>query len=302
MKKILMTLAAALIVIPAMLAAKPGFTMWQLASQEDNIGNSYVFLTDKGKVVVLDGGFRTQDNYLRGVIQALGNEVEAWFISHPHNDHCGALTQILEDQKAGGMKINNVYHSRFSESLMDCETPYNQYAREFYTALDKAEKEGRLKVHDLHEADLDTLIKIDGMNIKILGVTNEELRTNPFNNSSMVMRVWDKKKSILFLGDAGIECGDKLYNRMAKEGTLDLLNCDYIQMAHHGQQGCSKEFYNSIKFNACLWPTPTWVWTNNFGAGPGSGNLKTAETRQWMDEIGIKEHHVTCLEGSWRLD
>lgn len=32
---------------------------------------------------------------MRGFIGALGNEVEAWFISHPHDDHMGALSVIL---------------------------------------------------------------------------------------------------------------------------------------------------------------------------------------------------------------
>lgn len=36
--------------------AKAGFTLWQFASQVNTIGNSYVLLTDKGRVVVMDGG------------------------------------------------------------------------------------------------------------------------------------------------------------------------------------------------------------------------------------------------------
>lgn len=297
MKKILLVLSLIAIVIPAMSAAEPGFTMWQLASQENSIGNSYVFRTDGGKIVVIDGGFRSQDNYLRGMIQALGNEVEAWFISHPHNDHCGALTQILESPKPGGIKINNVYHSRFSESLINSEEGCSSHAHELYAALDKAEKDGIIKVHDLHENDIYKEIQIDGMLIKILSVTNEDIRHNTFNNSSMVMRVSDNNKSILFLGDAGTECSNKLYNRLKADGCTELLNADYVQVAHHGQRGCPKSFYEAIKFKACLWSTPTWVWN----AGPDS-ELLTAETRQWMDELGIKEHHVTCLEGAWRLD
>ena len=59
----------------------------------------------------MDGGMNDETLFLRGFIAALGNEVEAWFTSHPHNDHVGALTKIL--QKPDGMKINKVYHSRF---------------------------------------------------------------------------------------------------------------------------------------------------------------------------------------------
>ncbi|MCM1022236.1 MAG: MBL fold metallo-hydrolase [Muribaculaceae bacterium] len=261
---------------------------------EDNIGNSYVFVTDKGKVIVMDGGRYPEDFYLRGFLAALGNEVEAWFVSHPHDDHVGALTKILE--KPNGIKIKKLYHSRFSESLIDCEKPYNDYARRFYAALDSVQKLGKIEVVDLREPGL--VGKIDGFNFKILGVTNEEIRTNPYNNSSTIIRVWDNKKSIVFLGDAGVECGNKVFNSPYRPD----LDCDYLQVAHHGQNGCSENFYKSIKFKACMWPTGTWVWNNDFGAGPGSGTLKTAETRRWMDEIGIKEHHVTCLEGLFKLD
>ena len=64
-------------------------------------------------------------------------------------------------------------------------------------------------------------------------------------------------------------------------------------MAHHGQQGCSEEFYKSIRFRACLWPTPTWVWNNDNGTGINTHNLKTFYTRRWMDEIGVTEHHIS---------
>ena len=132
MKKTIIALFSALVVaLPSFINAKSGFTMWQLPAMEDNIGNSYVFLTDKGKVVVMDG------------------EVEAWFVSHPHDDHMGALTKILENPK--GLKIKKLYHSRFSESLIDCEKPYNDYARRFYAAVDSVEKLGQLQVVNLTE-------------------------------------------------------------------------------------------------------------------------------------------------------
>ena len=36
--------------------AKPDFELWQLASQVNKIGNSYVFRTAEGKIAVMDGG------------------------------------------------------------------------------------------------------------------------------------------------------------------------------------------------------------------------------------------------------
>lgn len=267
---------------------KSGFTLWQIPSHSNTIGNSYVFQTAKGKVIVMDGGFPEEANTLRGFIGALGNEVEAWFISHPHNDHMGALTEILKNPQE--MKIKHIYHSRISKTVQAAEPDYSPSCQDFYDLLDKT----TIPVTDIRTPG--DVFSYDDMKLKVLSVANE-ITTNAYNNSSMIMRVWDKKKTIVFLGDAGIECGNLALNGPFR----DDLNCEYLQMAHHGQNGCDKHFYQSIKFRVCLWPTPSWVWNNDQGKGFNTGILKTVETRTWMKEIGIKEHHVTCEEGLWKL-
>lgn len=270
---------------------KPQFTMWQLPSFHNDIGNSYVFRTSSGKVVVMDGGQRREELTLRGFIGALGGEVEAWFVSHPHGDHMGALCEILKDPQ--DLRIRHIYHSRITEPVIKAEPEQcEKDCREFYSLLDNC----RLaRVTDIQEAGGE--YDFDGMHLKILSVAND-FTTNAYNNSSMIMRVWDRRKSILFLGDAGVECG-----RKALEGPYRrYLDSEYVQMAHHGQNGCDEHFYRSIKFRACLWSTPLWVWDNDQGKGFNTGILRTFDTRVWMDRLLIKEHHVSCLEGIFRLD
>ena len=266
------------------------FTVWQIPSHTNTIGNSYVFQTKTGKVIVMDGGFPEEAFTLRGFIGALGNEVEAWFISHPHDDHMGALWEILK-QGTQDLRIKAIYHSRITDKVIDAEPTEAGKTRDFYDRLSSCEAE----VVDLQQPG--QVFDFDGMKLKIVSVATQ-LVTNPYNNNSMIMRVWDKKKSMVFLGDAGIECGDlALKGPFAKD-----LDCDYLQMAHHGQNGCSEEFYRSIKFRACLWPTPMWVWNNDMGQGFDTAHLTTVRTREWMDSIGIKEHHVSVRDGLWRLD
>lgn len=263
---------------------KTGFTLWQLPSQVDTIGNSYVLQSRGGEIIVLDGGAPQEENYLRGVLAALGNRVDAWLVSHPHDDHMGALNAILKDLR--GLKIMKIYHSRFSDCLIDSESPYGTYTHEFYRRL----SESGVSVADVREPGL--RLSFDGLELKILSVTNEEIRINPYNNSSMVIRAWDERKSVVFLGDLGVEGGDKLLN-----GTFGReLDCDYLQMAHHGQAGVSREFYMQVKFGACLWPTPTWVYNNDIGGGFDTHVLQTIHTRNWMKEKGIRIHYVSCEE------
>lgn len=79
------------------------------------------------------------------------------------------------------------------------------------------------------------------------------------------------------------------------------VNCDYIQMSHHGQNGVSMDFYRKVKFRACLWPTPSWVYNNDAGGGFNTHTLTTMETRQTMDALHITEHYHS-FEGLTRID
>ncbi len=275
---------AVLLFLSVSVTAQAGkrFTMWQLPSQINTIGNSYVFRTDEGRVIVMDGGVKEETQYLRGFLAALGNEVEAWIVSHPHADHIGALTDILN--YPGEIKIKKIYHSPFSRKLCSLDTAEEQASLDYYDAL----KKSGIETVDLYEPGLE--VAIDCLHFKILGVTNEEITVNPYNNSSMVVRVWDKYKSMLFLGDLGVEGGDKLLANVPRKE----LDCDYMQMAHHGQRGVSESFYKTVRFSACLWPTPSWVYNNDIGGGFNTATLETVSTRKWMDEKGIKKHFVSC--------
>lgn len=270
--------------------AESGFTLWQLPMAHDVIGNSYVIRTDNGKVLVMDGGHKSEEMYLRGFIAALGNEVEAWIVSHPHNDHVGALTEILKDPR--GIKIKRVIQSRFSDDLIRSEQPYDKYAFEFYEALD----ESGVPVENHTEPGYTE--KIGGMNMKILGVTNEEIRVNPYNNSSMVFRFWDDEKSMVFLGDLGMEGGNKLLNSPYRPD----LDCDYLQIAHHGQRGCDENFYKTVEFRYALWPTTLPIWNNDMGEGYNTGILETFNTRRWIMEKGIEKNYIGCFENVIKIE
>ncbi len=127
-------------------------------------------------------------------------------------------------------------------------------------------------------------MEIDGVHLEVLGVKNLEITANPVNNSSLVLRVYDARKSVLFLGDLGVEGGAKLLN-----GPMAIrLHADYVQMAHHGQTGVNEAFYQRVNPTYCLWPTPKWLWDNDNGGGKNSGPWRTLEVRAWMDKLSIK--------------
>lgn len=263
--------------------------MWQLPSQVNTIGNSYVFRINDGKVVVMDGGVKKEADYLRGFLAALGNRVDVWFVSHPHPDHIGALTEILKEPK--GIHIGKVCQSEFSPALCDSEPEYKAAAAEYYACLQKS------GIPVLNVTKPGMIIAFDQTKFKILSVKNEDITVNPYNNSSMVIRVWDKSKSMVFLADCGLEEGNRLLNGPFRKD----LDCDYLQMAHHGQKGVSKDFYRTIKFKACLWPSPSWVYNNDAGKGYNTHTFETVEIRNLVDSLGIKKNYVSC-KGLYKIE
>lgn len=283
-------LLAILFVGMASCGSKPDFTLWQLPSQIKSPMNSYVLQLADGRVVVMDGGTKGETQYLRGFLGSLGNQVDVWFITHPHVDHMGALNEILMDPQ--GIKIKTIYHSRMSpEYRSQHEVTQQEFTEAFYDNLDRFEGE----VVDLTEPGLELVMS--RTHVKVLGVKNEEITANPYNNQSMVIKVWDDAKSVLFLADLGIEGGDKLFNGSYR----DELDCDYLQLSHHGQAGVSKDFYRNIQFRACLWPTPEWLYNNDAGQGYDTHTWETVEIRQLMDSLGITEHY-RAFEGLHRID
>lgn len=259
------------------------FTLYQLPSVTDDHGDSYVIVTKNGKVIAIDGGKKAETDFLRGFLAALGNHVDAWFSTHPHSDHVGAMTNILE--KPLGLTVDHIYHSRFTPEQIKLNDGATMTIR-YYTALDSLEANGITKVTDCEPG---MQFAIDGVNFKILSKRNPEITKNLCNNSSMAFRIWDDSKSIVNLGDLGVEGGNKL---LASEYKKDL-DCDYLKMPHHGQSCCDENFFKSIDFKACLWPTPSWLWTNTRPGGePGKGPWTTLNTRRWVEEKGITNNYV----------
>ena len=282
MKQIILSLVFLICSMYSAFSAKQSnFVMWQLPSQINTIGNSYVFRTNSGKVVVMDGGVKEEIFYLRGFLAALGNKVDIWFVSHPHADHIGALNEILKIP--GEVRIGKVCLSEFSPAFYESEPDSKADAEDFYANL----KKSGIPVVNVIEPGL--VISVDQTKFKIISVKNEDIKVNAYNNSSMVIRVWDASKSMVFLGDAGREEGDRLLNGTFRKD----LDCDYLQMSHHGQNGVSKNFYRSVIFNACLWPSPSWVYNNDVGKGFNTHSFETVEIRNLVDSLGVKKKFVS---------
>ncbi len=255
-----------------------------LKSVQDTIGDSFIITTEDGKVIVIDGGHKFETDYFIQYLKCVTGQrvpkIDAWFLSHPHDDHVQLFNEVAEN------RTNQV---KFDKVLLKY-APYDYYASaeaeeptELVGAFDRISKAFPEKIQILNDGDI---FNIGKAKITVL-YTFDPSWLNP-NEASLIFRMDLGGRSVLFTGDAGVNAGNKV---LANPEYRELLNCDICKMAHHGQDGVTREFYEAVAPEICLWPTPTWVWENT------NGNLKTLEVREWMKEIGVKKN-IVAWEGS----
>lgn len=265
-------------------------TLYMLQEQGDLQMMSYVLQTREGNLIVIDGGGRAEAKNLTDTLVKLGGgepTVDLWLLTHPHADHVGALLEIFS--KPNPLKVKRIY-SRF--------LPHR-----FYEAYDPA------KCVDVVTPEFERLaadnqkicvsfergqvLTAGSVRITVLRVPDTSITEDAVNNSSVVFRVDAEGQRILFVGDLGEEAGE----RVMEEVTAGELAADFVQMAHHGQNGVKKSFYEAVGPRACLWNTPVWLWNNTQDvtgkSGYNTGPFQTVAVQGWMKELGVRRHFVT---------
>ena len=260
-----------------------GGSLSLLANYDKRQMLSMVLQDKSGNLVVIDGGWDIDADHLTEVIEQKGGHVSAWFITHPHSDHAGALVQILNNP-GRKITIDNIYYNLADQSWYDkVEPSRSNLVNNFRAAIATLPAD---RLHVVHKGDE---IKIGQIKAKVL---NDPylLDVTSVNNSSVAYKFFLNNVSILVLGDMGPEAGALLLEQTSKED----LKSDIVQMSHHGQYGVNKDVYSVINPKIALWPCPLWLWNNDGGSGIGSGDWKTLETRQWMEALGVKLNY--CIK------
>ncbi len=253
-------------------------TQFSPTTQRQMMG--YAIKTINGKIVVIDGGLKEDAKQLEEYIKNNGGEVEAWFITHPHIDHAGAFEIISQNDE---IKINKIYMSVEEKNWYLINEPSRTVdIEEFFKIIEQEKTASKIVEPQLNET-----IEIDNITVKILGIKNPEITNNAINNSSMVIQVQVNQKKILFLGDTGTESSEKLIKNQGIK-----LKSDIVQIAHHGQAGATEELYKIVEPKICLWPTIDWIWDNIENGKKNAGSLKTMETRQWMENMKVKQNYL----------
>ena len=285
-KKIIIGIISILFLVISIIAAVTLYnnskytTLVQLSPQGIRQMMSYLIKTNTGKIILIDSGTKEDADNLLKYIKENGNKVDYWFLTHAHDDHVGAFTKIVNETD---IKIDNIYVSvNEIEWYEKNEELRVEFTKEFINTL-KSEKIKNI----VKEPYVGQIINIDNLEIEILGIRNTEIIENAGNEQSMVFTINTGKTKLLILGDTGEKSGEKLLNTKKEK-----LKSDIVQMAHHGQQGVTEEFYKVVNPKICLWPTPEWLWNNDIGDGINTGPWKTLDTREWIEKLNITKNYI----------
>lgn len=263
--------------------------LYMLGSTTDTINTAFVLQSGE-TVMVVDGGFPHEAEHLHRVLRDLGGKVDAWFLTHAHDDHISALFTILEQYP--DIRVDKVYYNFPSDEFLCRHLVMQRY----FTTEDLLKTlRSALEDHNIPTVTVETgdRYDFDGFAVRVLRTPDEAFTNNAVNNASCVYRVELPETSILFLGDLGVEGGFQLLETTPPE----LIRADYVQMAHHGQQGVSREVYEAVRPRFCLWCTPSWLWDNMGPNGYDTGRYQTVVVRGWISSLGCVERHYRMTDG-----
>ncbi|MBR6558472.1 MAG: MBL fold metallo-hydrolase [Clostridia bacterium] len=213
-------------------------------------GMSYIFKLADGRFAIIDGGHDTKKmpEILLNTLHDLAEDpseitVAAWFITHPHDDHWGALLRISELEDNGGINIERIVYNIPDDSFFDIAE-----ARIMANELMAKHKENGTKIYKaqpgqvLHLADVDfTIYSTPDLYLPFSGTK--------INNTSLIIRATVAGQSLLFPGDSAVEETASIIDIYGES-----LKSDFLQVVHHGYGGADTKFYELVDPQILFWP------------------------------------------------
>ena len=244
---------------------------------------SYMVETPGGGLIMIDGGNYQEPEAMNlyEMIRERGSRVDLWFITHAHNDHFGAVSYLMDKLSPFDIEIGAFVFNFPTDEWLSGKRD-SEGTKRF---LEGVKRQG-IRVMTPEVGDI---IECGGLTVQILHTPREYEGYSSMNPTSIIFKLHFPERDVLILGDFDRE-GEEEYLSLGDRGAL---RCEIVQMAHHGQDGISKEFYSLIMPKICLYPTPLWLWENNKYACDdpetrGTGPFETLETRAWMEELGVE--------------
>lgn len=245
---------------------KDEWTITQYGPRDIN-SSFYTISNPKQGLIVVDGGWVEDADYVREVIASLGNKVDAWILTHPHQDHIGAFNAIYPDTQ--GIEIDNIY-------TVDMAAPDVCKKRASWDSIDTYNDFLSLNVANLKYVHSGDVLNICGLEFDIFSAYDDyvkELSKDYLNDGSMMFKVKGPSQSFLFCADVGHAVSDYLLDKWGDE-----LKTDYLQMGHHGFGGLEDSFYKKVQPQIAFFDAPDWLMYDETGKYDNPENASLMES------------------------
>ena len=276
-----------------------GASITMIKGEQSGQQISIVIESNDGSLIVVDGGLKTNAPYLAKYIKDRGGKVAAWLLTHPHEDHVGALAVILEQQKKEGhpdyynIDPGQIYYGFLPLAYYEQYEPAHRIPMMKEIMEDLAQYDSA-KRHESSPAG--TSFTYGNVAVEVLN-TPYAIPIDTGNNSSVCYMITINGKKLLITGDLPYEAAGKLM----EERGADKLKADIVQMAHHGQHGGSFAFYSAVNPKYALWPSSQELWNKRKDAFTEDQESYTvALTKFWMNKLGVEKNFVMA-DGNWVL-
>ena len=199
--------------------------------EKDNplVGMCYVIKLSNGNAIVIDGGFTTKIcaeniyNTLEKLDIAKSQDkyvIEAWIITHAHNDHVGAY-KAFSSIYSSKATVKNILQS-FPSTADLVAGGGKTFSSEKFTEASLIIPHAGLKYY-FGNATISMLYSPD-----MLYTATSQI--DYFNDTSLVFKIEIGNSSVLFMGDAG----DVVSNELIASYDTSALKSNIFQLSHHG--------------------------------------------------------------------
>ena len=239
-------------------------TSWvvtQYGEDEDVQLMCFTIEGDKNGLVIIDGGYESDEETLKILeekIKENGNVVNSWILTHFDEDHAGAYMALRD--RISNLKVGKLY----VPDMPDYETCVESVSWYEEDELNLLKKYLSLNVPEkelVHAGDI--IDNVIGLKMEVLSSYDdwmeEKNMSNLLNNGSIVFKLYGNEESIMFCGDAQSK---EISDHILKDYSKEELKSDYLQVAHHGNNSFSDEFYETVNPKVAFFPAPTVIMEN----------------------------------------
>lgn len=293
--------------------------LWQLDvdNTKDDGGMSYVIRLTDGTFVIIDGGYNTEAEAKNLYSVLAGNNVldgnpviSAWFITHLHIDHYGALKAFTQSY-ANAVTVKGFYYNFNSQTIGDTA---NSNADDVESVMKKWK--GATLYSKIHSG---MVMGFAGATVEVLATHEDVMQSyyakrsswsstysltandfeNDGNETSTVLRFNVGGKTIMFLADAEQNVSDAMLGTY----TASYLQSDIMQMAHHGfSDTVSADLIEAIDPEVVLWPMDVTRYKDGqFTAGTTDDTKTFVCYYNYLKDSGQKRDYVKAVDScaSW---